>query len=118
MIRRPPRSTLFPYTTLFRSLPVGLVVARLLFFGFLAVLRERDLGLLLGLHQLEERVAEQLLLEMLLQLQEGHVEEIHRLVQARIDPQLLRERGVLLQSGLHAAAVRRARRRAVRVGPR
>src|SRR2546426_11105165 len=23
MIRRPPRSTLFPYTTLFRSLPVG-----------------------------------------------------------------------------------------------
>src|SRR3712207_7078506 len=24
MIRRPPRSTLFPYTTLFRSLPVGL----------------------------------------------------------------------------------------------
>src|SRR3712207_8696544 len=24
MIRRPPRSTLFPYTTLFRSLPYGL----------------------------------------------------------------------------------------------
>src|SRR5256885_5412896 len=24
MIRRPPRSTLFPYTTLFRSCPVGL----------------------------------------------------------------------------------------------
>src|SRR3712207_7770888 len=24
MIRRPPRSTLFPYTTLFRSWPVGL----------------------------------------------------------------------------------------------
>src|SRR5260370_12351149 len=24
MIRRPPRSTLFPYTTLFRSTPVGL----------------------------------------------------------------------------------------------
>src|SRR5256885_11523340 len=24
MIRRPPRSTLFPYTTLFRSLPVSL----------------------------------------------------------------------------------------------
>src|SRR5256885_9568682 len=24
MIRRPPRSTLFPYTTLFRSLPKGL----------------------------------------------------------------------------------------------
>src|SRR2546426_5734481 len=26
MIRRPPRSTLFPYTTLFRSVPVQLVV--------------------------------------------------------------------------------------------
>src|SRR3712207_8091570 len=27
MIRRPPRSTLFPYTTLFRSEPVAMVVA-------------------------------------------------------------------------------------------
>src|SRR2546425_9526829 len=27
MIRRPPRSTLFPYTTLFRSLPATLVLA-------------------------------------------------------------------------------------------
>src|SRR2546426_6036762 len=26
MIRRPPRSTLFPYTTLFRSLPHGMIV--------------------------------------------------------------------------------------------
>src|SRR3712207_7665134 len=26
MIRRPPRSTLFPYTTLFRSLPIEVVV--------------------------------------------------------------------------------------------
>src|SRR2546430_13617563 len=26
MIRRPPRSTLFPYTTLFRSLPQGLAL--------------------------------------------------------------------------------------------
>src|SRR3712207_7016930 len=29
MIRRPPRSTLFPYTTLFRSLPVGRLRAQL-----------------------------------------------------------------------------------------
>src|SRR5438132_2712612 len=29
MIRRPPRSTLFPYTTLFRSLPLGTVKSRL-----------------------------------------------------------------------------------------
>src|SRR3712207_7345372 len=28
MIRRPPRSTLFPYTTLFRSMPKTTVVAR------------------------------------------------------------------------------------------
>src|SRR3989442_7518266 len=28
MIRRPPRSTLFPYTTLFRSLRAGLTVAQ------------------------------------------------------------------------------------------
>src|SRR2546421_12938717 len=28
MIRRPPRSTLFPYTTLFRSLPLGGAVQR------------------------------------------------------------------------------------------
>src|SRR5258708_15263732 len=27
MIRRPPRSTLFPYTTLFRSIPGGLATA-------------------------------------------------------------------------------------------
>src|SRR5437773_10897706 len=30
MIRRPPRSTLFPYTTLFRSTAGGLIVAYLL----------------------------------------------------------------------------------------
>src|SRR5687768_18077390 len=28
MLRRPPRSTLFPYTTLFRSLHLGLAVGR------------------------------------------------------------------------------------------
>src|SRR3712207_7197154 len=26
MIRRPPRSTLFPYTTLFRSVPLGIAI--------------------------------------------------------------------------------------------
>src|SRR5258708_28612303 len=29
MIRRPPRSTLFPYTTLFRSLTTGLILLRI-----------------------------------------------------------------------------------------
>src|SRR3712207_8060676 len=31
MIRRPPRSTLFPYTTLFRSLPIDRAGANLVF---------------------------------------------------------------------------------------
>src|SRR2546422_4877903 len=37
MIRRPPRSTLFPYTTLFRSQPVGAIPARLCCLGGAAV---------------------------------------------------------------------------------
>src|SRR2546422_9018685 len=41
MIRRPPRSTLFPYTTLFRSLPVVVALALLPSFN-------RWDGLLLG----------------------------------------------------------------------
>src|SRR3989454_9231027 len=160
MIRRPPRSTLFPYTTLFRSLearpqvavlgdvadelfreellarrgveqphllaqvvgqllgldrdrldvlaclaqvarrravravveqellPVGLVVARLLLLlGRVPVLRELHLALLVGLLQLEERVAQELLLEMLLQVEQRHVQEVHRLVEAGVDTQ-------------------------------
>src|SRR3712207_7982595 len=39
MIRRPPRSTLFPYTTLFRSFGVAMVVTLIL--GFRAA-RRRD----------------------------------------------------------------------------
>src|SRR2546426_6380610 len=37
MIRRPPRSTLFPYTTLFRSplaAPVSLLIGGIMFFAF------------------------------------------------------------------------------------
>src|SRR3712207_7202534 len=37
MIRRPPRSTLFPYTTLFRSyvnIPIGLVAIAVLLYTF------------------------------------------------------------------------------------
>src|SRR2546421_4914860 len=51
MIRRPPRSTLFPYTTLFRSDPVRLheVVDRVPFLQELGVRRDSELiaGLLL-----------------------------------------------------------------------
>src|SRR5437879_3247281 len=99
-------------------LPVRLVVV----LGFLllldAVLGERQLGLFLGLDQLEKRVAEQLLLQMLLQVEQRHVQEVHRLVQARIDAQVLAQPDVLVQTGFHAAEVSRARRRVVRVGPK
>ena len=37
MIRRPPRSTLFPYTTLFRSTGLGVSAVMNLFFGFTSV---------------------------------------------------------------------------------
>src|SRR5258708_21682069 len=40
MIRRPPRSTLFPYTTLFRSNTVGLVSVRVSRVGVLVRLKE------------------------------------------------------------------------------
>src|SRR2546427_12897104 len=45
MIRRPPRSTLFPYTTLFRSLVLSLLLVMSLFvinFGVLVPLIARD----------------------------------------------------------------------------
>src|SRR2546430_4736933 len=41
MIRRPPRSTLFPYTTLFRSLSSGCGSVRLEIHAFLTTLRRR-----------------------------------------------------------------------------
>src|SRR2546427_4840443 len=43
MIRRPPRSTLFPYTTLFRSIVAALLVAVGLFAYFLGLLITRPL---------------------------------------------------------------------------
>src|SRR3712207_8685241 len=43
MIRRPPRSTLFPYTTLFRSYQVFVGVVALLF-GYINA-RQRDRGI-------------------------------------------------------------------------
>src|SRR3712207_8909959 len=70
MIRRPPRSTLFPCTTLFRSLEVGDLAAQLV--GVLGVQRERPHELagrvggsaqradqrLVGAHQARDLVAE------------------------------------------------------------
>ena len=66
---------------------------------------------------------------MLLQVEQGHVEQIHRLVQAWIDLQLLLELRALIEAGLHAtspvlsvgepgAQARRQRRAEVDLGDR
>src|SRR5256885_11591263 len=52
MIRRPPRSTLFPYTTLFRSLLQQVARQRILFGRLLAAPR---IGLARARHQLAHR---------------------------------------------------------------
>src|SRR5258708_31835410 len=62
MIRRPPRSTLFPYTTLFRSLDFFLALALLLLFGGLlalsALLVRLPLNLAVVLDRSEEHTSE------------------------------------------------------------
>ena len=99
--------------------PVGPVLG----FGFLLrfvvlLLGSRRLDLLLRFDHLEEGIAEQLLFQVLFEVEQRHVQQIHRLVQARIDPQILAQADVLMQAGFHAAEDRRARRRVVSVGPR
>jgi hypothetical protein len=81
-------------------LPVDLVVF------LLAVLFLRLLHALLDVafHEVEEGVVEQLLLEVLLEVEERHVQEIHRLVEARVDLHLLLERRSLIETGLHTAS--------------
>src|SRR2546425_13176028 len=49
MIRRPPRSTLFPYTTLFRSHTLAMVLSWLTALGLGAVLLPHDLAILAAL---------------------------------------------------------------------
>src|SRR3712207_7535986 len=61
MIRRPPRSTLFPYTTLFRS-------------GGLAVLRDEVLQVVLGPAHVVERRVDALLEAGNLRLGRDHVD--------------------------------------------
>ena len=67
--------------------PVGFVFAlrRVRFLLFLLFVRGAFF-FLLGLLQFEERVAEEFTLEVLLQIEHGHVKQIHRLVEARIHP--------------------------------
>src|SRR6266516_6252134 len=98
-------------------LPIRLVVSGLLLLR-LDLLDGGRFLLPLGLDELEERVAEQLLLQVLLQVQERHVQQVHGLIEPRVDPQLLFQDLVLVQSRFHAAGERRARSRAVSVGPK
>jgi hypothetical protein len=101
-------------------LPVHLVLLlHLLLLGLLRFLLLFGV-LLLRLEQLQERVHQQLLLEMLLEIHHGHVEHVHGLVEPRIDAQLLPQAGLLGETGseAHAAFSSRARSREVRVGPR
>jgi hypothetical protein len=97
-------------------LPVHLLFLLLLLLFLLGVLLLRRF--LLRLEQLEEGIGEQLLLEVLLEIHHGHVQHVHGLVEPGIDPELLPQAGMLGKTGSHATASRRARRRAVRVGPR
>src|ERR1017187_4511965 len=104
--------------------------------------RAPTLLLLVVLEHLEERVREEFLLEVLLQVEQRHVQHVHRLIEARIDLELLPKTEALVEPSLHpagsggdsvgctAAALARAdvwppcsswkrvRSRAVSVGPR
>src|SRR5687767_15424181 len=77
MIRRPPRSTLFPYTTLFRSPPDRLVVHREVEHD------EEVLGVLVDLRALVARgdvlVVERVEVEVLLERSEEHTSELQSL---------------------------------------
>ena len=104
-----------------------LLPVHLLFFLLLLLLLLLVLGgfllrglLVLRLEQLEERIRQQLLLQVLLEVHHGHVQHVHGLVEPRIDPQLLAQARLLGKTGseAHAAGSRRARRRDVSVGPR
>src|SRR2546430_7150664 len=49
MIRRPPRSTLFPYTTLFRSVFIAAIVVHLMWIFFTGAFRRfREINWLIG----------------------------------------------------------------------
>jgi len=101
-------------------------------FGF-----RRIVVFVLGLDELEKGVLQQLLLEMLLEVDQRHVEHVHRLIEAWIRSQLLPEPRRLVQPTLHAdgssggggvdaavgaasgcSARNRSRSRVVSVGPK
>ena len=72
-------------------------VSRRLSFGCLLIL------FLFRLDHLQERIRLQLLLQVLLEVEQGHVQQIHRLIQARIDLELLPDLRALTQSSFHCS---------------
>src|SRR5256884_9310195 len=76
MIRRPPRSTLFPYTTLFRSLFVRLTSALLLYVASTA-------GSLAGLRVFQHRV---LVIDEVFRFKIVGIGRRPMLIQCRTDP--------------------------------
>src|SRR5947207_1925648 len=85
--------------------PIDLVVPFVFLgcrFGFWALLLL--VFLFLHLDHLEEGIVQQFLLEMLLEVQERHVEQVHRLIQAWIDLELLLELRALLEASFHCTS--------------
>ena len=96
-------------------LPVHLVVAH----GLVGdVLLELDLALHVGFAHLQEGVLRHLLLQMLLEIQQRHVEQLHRLVEAWVDPHLLSELGALEELGVELVHISPERRAPVGVSRR
>ena len=87
------------------------------------ICQSQYLLVLLRLDHVEEGIVEELLLEMRLEVEQRHVQQIHRLVEAWIDLELLLELSVLGEPLPHApfpmlSPAKRERSRADSVGPR
>ena len=79
--------------------PVHLVLGLLL-----PLLVDLEVLVVVGFRKLEEGVLGELLLHPGLQLEERHVDQVHRLVEARIGLRLLAGPGTLVEAGSDAAA--------------
>gem|GEM_PF-5254537 len=79
--------------------PVDLVLVLLL----TSLLVDAHIFLDVGFAHLQEGILRELLLQMGLEIQEGHVEQLHRLIEARVDLHLLSEFRALIEPVAEAA---------------
>src|SRR5256885_12353575 len=101
MIRRPPRSTLFPYTTLFRSLYALLPVVRSTYAGLIAIDGHLlDIAFVLGLGRLKRLVRIELPLRS-----EEHTSELQS--PCNLVCRLLLEKKSFGQAGVYTSALKR-----------